>query len=372
MNERPCHPTGSRFDPAEFNRDNYERVSAGLNDALRRIENDHGLPAALEVLEAQQLDVGFIQDDLSQVQRYRLIHPSDPGHVFTAQFNPRRTLRHAGAGRSSPPKGSTAENGGCFLCRENVRWQQRGIEVGYDLRVGERDYIAWMNPFPLMPMHVTIARRDHEPQTWVRDSPGASSQTIRQILDDLLDLTSRLPGFVGFYNGEGAGATIPGHFHFQFFKRPEGQEFALERTASIAAAEVHRHLPLVIRKYPIKAICFSGRRADIVLQANRWIDQWTSHYESSRALSANMIAQRAPQDGDSFHLFFVPRNRLYSHAPGIAGLVGGLEVLGEMVFSTDEEKARLVSGQIDYHSVVRILASVEAPGVSEFLDTIQP
>jgi hypothetical protein len=41
----------------------------------------------------------------------------------------------------------------------------------------------------------------------------------------------------------------------------------------------------------------------------------------------------------------------YSHAPGIAGLVGGLEVLGEMVFSTQEEKVRLGSGQIDYPSI---------------------
>jgi hypothetical protein len=360
------------FDPTAFNRENFERLWRDLNEELRLFQKGGDLGAALEILEKQQLDVGFIQDDLTQVERYRLIHPLDPGHVFTAQFNPRRSQRHAGAGRVSPPSGSTIESGGCFLCRENVRWQQRGIEMGYDLHVGERDYIAWMNPFPLMPTHATIARRDHVPQTWVRDSPAASAEAIRQTLDDFLELSSRLPGFVGFYNGEGAGATIPGHFHFQFFKRPEGQEFPLERAASIAVAEVHRHLPLVIRKYPIKAIYFVGKREEIVRQASRWVEQWTNYYESGKALSANMIAYREPKDADTFHLFFVPRNRFYSHAPGIAGLVGGLEVLGEMVFSTQEEKVRLVSGQIDYPSIVRILASVEAPGVAEFLDTIQP
>lgn len=363
MNKRP-------FDPTAFNRANYKRLWLELNRELRMIEADGGLGTAFEILERQQINVGFIQDDLTQVERYRLIPPPGSSHAFTAQFNPRRSLRHAGAGRVSPPDSSTAVNGGCFLCRENVRWQQRGVEVGYDLRTRNHEYVAWMNPFPLMPTHVTITRRDHVPQTWVRETPSASARAIHQTIDDLLELASRLPRFVGFYNGEGAGATIPRHFHFQFFRRAEGQVFALEKAAALAAANVLGQRPLVIRNYPIMAIYFVGKREEIASRASQWVSHWTSYYESGRALSANMIAYRDSKDKDMFHLFFVPRNRSYSHAPGIAGLVGGLEVLGELVLSTPDEKTLLTSGQIDYASIVRVLASVEAPGVAEFLDTI--
>jgi len=39
-------------------------------------------------------------------------------------------------------------------------------------------------------------------------------------------------------------------------------------------------------------------------------------------------------------------------------MIGGLEVLGEVVFSSREEGQRLEGGKIDYHTVERILAAV--------------
>lgn len=364
--------TTPTFDASDFNVARYADLWSDLNSELAKIENSAGLGAALKALQQQQFDQGFIQDDLKAIERSRLIDPTDHTRVFTAQFNPRRALRSNGAGRAIPPLKAKVVNNGCFLCRDNVCWQQRGIEVGYDLKVNGRAYIAWTNPFPLMPVHVTIARKKHESQTWVGDTPADSADRVRRFLSDLLDLTERLPGFIGFYNGDGAGASIPGHFHFQFFKRPEGQEFALEKAAGLAMADLHQHLPLVIRKYPIKTIYFCDSRDKIIEQAGRWVRHWTEFYESDQALSGNIIATVEEPGGEPkrFNLYFVPRNKFYSHAPGIAGLVGGLEVLGEVVFCTEEEKLRLVSGQVDYHSVVRILASVEAPGVGEFLDTI--
>ena len=73
---------------------------------------------------------------------------------------------------------------------------------------------------------------------------------------------------------------------------------------------------------------------------------------------------------DAFDLYFVPRNRLYSRGPGMVGTVGGLEVLGELVFSTELENERLNAGMVDYMYVHRVLAAVEAPGVGDFLRTI--
>jgi hypothetical protein len=190
------------------------------------------------------------------------------------------------------------------------------------------------------------------------------------VLTDFLFFARHLPGFVGFYNGEGAGATIPWHFHFQFFKRPEGQIFPLEAAARTATAGHDSRPPLVIRKYPIKAIYFSGTEREIVTRAAAWAEHWTDFYERNPALSANIIVVRDKLNPEHFHLYFVPRNKHFSHAPGIAGLVGGLEIIGEFVFSTEAEKQQLVSGQIDYSTLVRVLAGVEAPGVEEFLDNI--
>jgi hypothetical protein len=243
--------------------------------------------------------------------------------------------------------------------------------------VDEREYIAWMNPFPLMPTHVTIAAAGHRSQIWSVDEQQQTTASIAVVLGDLLELACRLPGFMGFYNGAGAGASIPEHFHYQFFKRPE-QEFFLERVARIAMASTFaqpqaRYHPLILRDYPIKAVYFYGQRQDILAQAGRWIQEWTAFYEITQALSANIItrkSRRRDNGEDNFHLFFVPRNQFYSHAPGMAGLVGGLEVLGEIVLSDQEEKQLLVKGHTDYDTVVRILASVEAPRVTQFLDVV--
>ena len=39
-------------------------------------------------------------------------------------------------------------------------------------------------------------------------------------------------------------------------------------------------------------------------------------------------------------------------------MVGGLEVLGELIFCSDEEEHRLESGEIGYAAIERMLASV--------------
>jgi hypothetical protein len=357
------------FDAQGFNAKKYEDDWTSLNSALREIESSEGLPAVLRALHHQKLDIGFIQDDLSAVTRWRLRHPDSPDMAFIVQFNPRRAQRTGGAGRAAPPAGARSINGGCFLCRDNIRWQQRGIELGYDLRTDSTSYVAWMNPFPLMPTHITLATTEHEPQSWIGNTTPDSRQRIEKILRDFLEITGRLPGFIGFYNGEGAGATIPDHFHFQFFERPVGREpFPLEH----AAAPAHRLAPVVLRRdrYPITTLYFRGDREAIVERAATWVGAWTDVYHNDPTLSANVIAIKDPDSRDSFHLFFVPRNRHYSHGPGMIGTVGGLEVLGELVFSSDVEKQSLDMGRFDYHSARLTLGAVEAPGVEEFLSRL--
>ena len=101
-----------------------------------------------------------------------------------------------------------------------------------------------------------------------------------------------------------------------------------------------------------------------------WLEKWTTIYENNLAVSGNIIATADEHHEKKFHLYFVPRNKFISHAAGMVGMIGGLEVLGELVFSTEEEKRRLDDGIINYSTISQVLKSVEAPGVREFLKLV--
>ena len=341
---------------SELNNEKYSEIWTDLNRELGRIErNEGGLDAALEALKHQQRDRGFIKDDLHSVRRYRFADPNDPTRFFVVQYNPVRALRFGGAGRSTPPAGTRVKYDGCFLCRDNIEWQQSGAEMGYEIDVDSTRYIAWMNAYPLMPLHCVIASDDHIPQAWCANGAASRCLSIDKILKDLVALSQRLPGYLGFYNGEGAGASIPGHFHFQFFKRPESDaSFPLEIAARKSGIETHG----TIDDYPIAVVHWRGDVEEVVESASRWIRDWTvENGHQASAISANIVstfddAQR------KLELFFTPRHQLRSQSPEMSGIIGGLEVLGEVVFCSEEEGQRLEFGKVDYHTVERILAAV--------------
>ena len=187
------------------NLQNYHAVWGELNRELSEVAaSAQGLDAALRALHAQQVTLGFVRDDLSHSRRYLLFDPGLSGKHFSAQFNPPRAQRFAGAGLKEPPPGVTSLNGGCFLCPENVQWQQEGREFGFELSLEDRSYVAWMNPYPLLPNNTVIASREHIPQSWRLNGSPRPPKSICTIVGDLLILAARLPGWFGFYNGEGA------------------------------------------------------------------------------------------------------------------------------------------------------------------------
>jgi len=337
----------------------YDHVWGELNSRLREIEvGDGGLDGALRELECHQKEAGFIKLSLSSVERYSFADPQDPSRFFRIQYNPERALRFGGSGVSTPPPGSNIKNGGCFLCRDNIRWQQQGAEMGYEVHLGENSYYAWMNPFPLLPTHVVFATTEHTSQEWPVCEKG--NLDVSNLLTDLIGLGTRIPGYLGFYNGVSAGASIPGHLHFQFFKRPEDEtEFPLER-----AARRHRESGrdgIFLEDYPLDVAVWTGAPDEVLGQASDWIAGWAArNRERIRELTANFIASSDP-DGDAITLYFIPRDRSKTHGDGLSGLIGGLEVLGELVFSSVEDKALLDAGKVDYFSLEKTLASVRTP-----------
>ncbi len=338
---------------------NYENTWTELNLRLREIEiSDGGLDAALSELEVHQKESGFIKLSLGSVERHNFEHPQQPSRFFRIQYNPERALRFGGAGVSTPPTGITVSNEGCFLCRDNIRWQQQGAEMGYEIHLGETGYYAWMNPFPLSQTHVVIATKEHTSQEWPVCEKG--NLDVSELLNDLIELAVRMPNYIGFYNGVNAGASIPGHLHFQFFKRPKDQpEFPLER-----AARQHRESgdqDIVLKDYPLAVAMWTGKPEGVLGQAADWIAGWArKNRDRIHGLTANFIVSSANPD-DGITVFFVPRDRAKTHGEGMSGLIGGLEVLGELVFSSEEEKSRLDAGKIDYFSLEKTLASVRTP-----------
>ena len=339
--------------PVEF-----EKAWTDLNARLHALESSAGLNEALKALEAQQRESGFITDRLQALERHTFRHPRDPSRWFGVQYNPRRALRFKGAGGQAKPKPAASRNDGCLLCRENIAWQQRGVQLGYQLDVGARAYLALMNPFPLLPTHVVIAASEHRTQEWAF-APGGGF-AIRELVNDLVCIVDRMPGHIGFYNGVSAGASIPGHLHYQFVMRPEhGGPFPLE--ASSLKPGVRDDGPAFTADYPLDAAVWTGRAGEVAARAGDWLASWG---ERNRArlpgLSGNLVVTKE-MDAAGLTLFFVPRDRTRSRPDGFSGLVGGLETLGEIVLSSEQEKGRLDAGEIDYFTLEAALASVHTP-----------
>ena len=350
----------------EWNKKSYDYRQAELQNLLD--QSNGNLAEKMIMLYDQQKAIGFIEDDLSEVKRCWVFNPSDDKKSFLIQYNPRRADRQKGS-KVILPKGVDIINQGCFLCEPNILWQQRGLEMSYRIEVNQNSYLCLCNPFPLMPVHMTIASSIHESQRWIENK---KQDRTKRIINDLLKIVSQTPDFVAFYNGLGAGATIPTHLHFQFFKRPDGQVlYPLERAVKRQVMQGH-HVPFRVEEYPITCIYFRGCRDEICDQVVKCISAWTEACEYSENLSANIIAVLEPDlkkdNKNIYSVYLIPRDTNFSVSPGRKGVVGGLEVLGEIVFSDPKEFERLEAGLINYDYVCQILRSIEAQTVHEFLE----
>lgn len=87
----------------------------------------------------------------------------------------------------------------CFLCASNRPPEQMAVDAG--------GYEVLVNPFPIFPVHFTIAAKEHAPQL-------IAAEGCRRFAD-MWNLARRLPRLALFYNGPRCGASAPDHFHFQ-------------------------------------------------------------------------------------------------------------------------------------------------------------
>jgi len=322
-------------------------------DALARAA---GLGEALEGLRRHQVASGFIRDDLSEVQRFEFGHPDGGGRYFSAQYNPARARRFAGSGVRQPPPGCREVNDGCFLCAENIAWQQRGAEVGYRLPTGRLASTAWMNPFPLAAGHAVVATRDHIHQHWHDSGLGLDT-----LIAALIELADDLPGWITFYNGVGAGASIETHLHVHALPRTPGlAPMPIEQAAGrLRPADPDTPLEQAIVRglYPMDFVHWRGRAADLVERVPDWLRRWQHGRRHDTEATANVMAVRDANRA-MLDIYFVPRVRSRSRAEGFGGVIGAFEAMGEIICSSPEEHRRIVSGDVDYHTIAGMLHSV--------------
>lgn len=335
-------PTPTAFDPH-------------LQSELERLHRSGGLALALRGLHRHQVASGFIRDELKEVQRFEFTSPDEAPAYFSVQFNPARARRFAGRGLDQPPAGAISTHGGCFLCPNNIAWQQQGAEKGYRIGLGQNAFVIWMNPFPLASGHAIVATEEHLPQHW-----DPVDQPIGQLVDELTELACQVPGWISFYNGVGAGASIEGHRHFHVMPRTSGLkplpiELAAERFSG--AQDTGRGPARVTGHYPIDFVHWRGPAQVVQAGARQWLCGWQERHADNHDATANLMACYA-SNREQLDLYFVPRVRSRSRAEGFSGVIGSFEAMGEIICSTEQERIQIESGQVDYRRIHQLLATV--------------
>jgi len=125
---------------------------------------------------------------LSSVESKRYYFGS---YKIETQHNPKRIKSSA-----AKTDKESIEKRKCFLCRENLPEEQKGILL-------HNEYLILCNPYPIFDYHFTISKLVHTPQL------------IKSNLIDMLAISKVLSDFTVFYNGPDCGASAPDHFHFQ-------------------------------------------------------------------------------------------------------------------------------------------------------------
>ncbi len=125
---------------------------------------------------------------LQQLERKTLILDGDSVIVQVNPARRRSTLAKTDA------KSIAAR--ACFLCPENMPVEERGASF--------EDLVLLPNPFPVLPLHCTIADREHRPQA------------ICGRVTTFIHLAQEIgPDMAALYNGPRCGASAPDHFHLQ-------------------------------------------------------------------------------------------------------------------------------------------------------------
>ena len=114
---------------------------------------------------------------------------------LVVQYNPRRMTSTA-----AKVDKKNLKKRPCFLCDYNRPQEQIALPVAGCCQV-------LVNPFPILPNHLTISTRRHK------------DQELETLLETLGEMAWNLPQYMFLYNGARCGASAPDHAHLQAGRR---------------------------------------------------------------------------------------------------------------------------------------------------------
>ncbi|MBR4553459.1 MAG: DUF4922 domain-containing protein [Bacteroidaceae bacterium] len=139
------------------------------------------------------------------------------GIKLIVQYNPARI-----SSTTAKVKKSEVKKRPCFLCDKNRPPQQIDLPV-------EGLFHILVNPFPILPHHLTIALRRHRPQQF------------SIMMQGMLNIAAKMQDYVIFYNGPRCGASAPDHGHLQAGSR---DAIPIQRDWKYYATHLTRLYPL--------------------------------------------------------------------------------------------------------------------------------
>ena len=225
------------------------------------------------------------------------------GNNIKVQFNPARAVSTL-----AKLDKSSIEARPCFLCMKNKPEEQYSISIDAGMKFSIR-----INPYPILPGHLTISSEEHIPQTLADKMDMQLPGKVLQKVEDYFG-----HGYAIFYNGAKCGASAPDHFHFQAARKEDIPFIAQwneifksavkDETVEMQNGDICTSFSVNGYICPIKAFISHSGNIDTEL-INRYLNSLTTH-EGETEPRFNMFAWR-DTDGKFITAYF-PRE---AHRP---------------------------------------------------------
>lgn len=201
-----------------------------------------------------------------------------------------------------------------------------------------------VNPYPILPVHFTIAAKKHIPQ--------------ERIPLEMAMMAEYAPPLVFFFNGAKAGASAPDHLHCQAMLRSELPITALaeryhpvERAGWMSSEEYGLHLPFNFMSAVIKGD-IAGLEDLALTESAFGIDSETGKKDNKLVNAFFWISDSGylrivvvPRRAHRPSLYFLPEGERFVISPGAVDIAGLLIVPRKEDFDrlTPETAARIYS-----------------------------
>lgn len=204
----------------------------------------------------------------------------------------------------------------CFLCEKNRPEEQLTIDLGDDFEL-------MVNPFPVLPMHFTIVRKTHVPQT------------ILENYTEIHRLLELFPELFVFYNGPMSGASAPDHMHFQ---AGIGQELPLmtvlrklEKEQQVLIKQENGSSLSMFNSVSFKAFVIKSKAQETEMALFKQLYDAMPVREGEKEPRMNIVAWRdgsedvivvLPRDNHRPACYFEERDRRMVISPGALDMAG--------------------------------------------------